>query len=242
MLQDKGASNISTFELLSSGAVRQLRAHLLGADLQRGQAAMRGKGKRDAQPSSAASMSRHQVALLERLRSFAQAGLTPGVGGTAPMQPLVSKPAAGTISVYFLCSVSAACPTRLELDTDKFTRVRMLLWASPMHVPKDRNLQPAHLHRTEPQSLWRLQVRKLQQALAATEAFPVADSHEVPVGRTGGLRYGGSPFFGHSRSIGDGSSLGNGLAALSQPFKLRLAAASHEKQLVDYSVNVVRLS
>eukprot|EP00891_Asterochloris_glomerata_P005589 jgi/Astpho2/5589/e_gw1.00079.2.1_t len=170
VLQDKGASNISTFELLSSGAVRQLRAHLLGADLQRGQAAMRGKGKRDAQPSSAASMSRHQVALLERLRSFAQAGLTPGVGGTAPMQPLV---------------------------------------------------------------------RKLQQALAATEAFPVADSHEVPVGRTGGLRYGGSPFFGHSRSIGDGSSLGNGLAALSQPFKLRLAAASHEKQLVDYSVNVV---
>ena len=93
-----------------------------------------------------------------------------------------------------------------------------------------------------PQSLWRLQVRKLQQALAATEAFPVADSHEVPVGRTGSLRYGGSPFFGHSRSTGDGSSLGNGLAALSQPFKLRLAAASHEKQLVDYSVNVVRLS
>ena len=84
-------------------------------------------------------------------------------------------------------------------------------------------------------------MRKLQQALAATEAFPVADSHEVPVGRTGSLRYGGSPFFGHSRSTGDGSSLGNGLAALSQPFKLRLAAASHEKQLVDYSVNVVRL-
>ena len=104
MLQDKGASNISTFELLSSGAVRQLRAHLLGADLPSGPAAVRGKGKRGAQPSSAASMSRHQVALLERLRSFAQTGLTPGVGGTAPMQPLVSNPAAGTTFLCIPCS------------------------------------------------------------------------------------------------------------------------------------------
>lgn len=40
-------------------------------------------------------------------------------------------------------------------------------------------------------------------------------------------------------SSGDGSSLSSGLAALAQPFKLRLARAEHEKQLKDYSSNVV---
>lgn len=40
-------------------------------------------------------------------------------------------------------------------------------------------------------------------------------------------------------SSGDGSSLSSGLAALAQPFKLRLARSEHEKQLKDYSSNVV---
>lgn len=38
---------------------------------------------------------------------------------------------------------------------------------------------------------------------------------------------------------GDGSSLSSGLAALTQPFKLRLARADREKQLKDYATNVV---
>ena len=42
-----------------------------------------------------------------------------------------------------------------------------------------------------------------------------------------------------SCSSGDGSSLSSGLAALAQPFKLRLARSEHEKQLRDYSSNVV---
>ena len=40
-------------------------------------------------------------------------------------------------------------------------------------------------------------------------------------------------------SSGDGSSLNAGLNALAQPFKLRLARSEHEKQLKDYSSNVV---
>lgn len=40
-------------------------------------------------------------------------------------------------------------------------------------------------------------------------------------------------------SSGDSSSLSSGLAALAQPFKLRLARSDHEKQLKDYSSNVV---
>ena len=39
--------------------------------------------------------------------------------------------------------------------------------------------------------------------------------------------------------MGDGSSLSSGLAALTQPFKLRLARAPHEQALRDYSGNVV---
>lgn len=40
-------------------------------------------------------------------------------------------------------------------------------------------------------------------------------------------------------SSGDSSSLSSGLAALAQPFKLRLARSEHEQQLKDYSSNVV---
>lgn len=63
-------------------------------------------------------------------------------------------------------------------------------------------------------------VRKLQSALAAVEAFPVADTHEVPLPRSRAMGYGS--MFAAPRSTGDGSSLSNGLAAISQPFKLRL--------------------
>ena len=42
-----------------------------------------------------------------------------------------------------------------------------------------------------------------------------------------------------SCSSGDSNSLSSGLAALAQPFKLRLARSEHEKQLKDYSSNVV---
>ena len=42
-----------------------------------------------------------------------------------------------------------------------------------------------------------------------------------------------------SRSVPDSSSLSSGLAALTQPFKLRLARAPHEQELGDYASNVV---
>ena len=44
---------------------------------------------------------------------------------------------------------------------------------------------------------------------------------------------------GHRSFSGDGSSLSTGLAALTQPFKLRLSRSAHEDQLRDYGVNVV---
>lgn len=44
---------------------------------------------------------------------------------------------------------------------------------------------------------------------------------------------------GHRALAGDGSNLSAGLAALTQPFKLRLARAAHEEQLRDYGVHTV---
>lgn len=44
---------------------------------------------------------------------------------------------------------------------------------------------------------------------------------------------------GISQPNSEASSLGQGLAALGQPFKLRLSRAPHERQLRDYGTNVV---
>ncbi|KAL3152604.1 hypothetical protein ABBQ32_001622 [Trebouxia sp. C0010 RCD-2024] len=83
---------------------------------------------------------------------------------------------------------------------------------------------------------------KLQSVLASVEAFTVAEPAAPP--RASSLRFASGHPYGSSRgyrsfSSGDGSSLSSGLAALAQPFKLRLARSEHEKQLKDYSSNVV---
>lgn len=44
---------------------------------------------------------------------------------------------------------------------------------------------------------------------------------------------------GHRSAVGDGSGLGAGLAALTQPLKLHLTRAPHEEQLRDYSMHTV---
>lgn len=87
-----------------------------------------------------------------------------------------------------------------------------------------------------------LQVTKLQSVLAAVETYTVSEPSAPP--RSAGLRFASGHSYGASRgyrslSTGDGSSLSSGLAALTQPFKLRLARAEHEKQLKDYATNVV---
>ncbi len=86
------------------------------------------------------------------------------------------------------------------------------------------------------------QVSKLQSVLASVETFAVSEPAAPP--RSAGLRFASGHAYGASRgyrslSNGDSSSLSSGLAALTQPFKLRLARASHEKQLKDYATNVV---
>lgn len=86
------------------------------------------------------------------------------------------------------------------------------------------------------------QVSKLQSVLASVENFTVSEPAAPP--RSAGLRFASGHSYGTSsgyRSFGsgDGSSLSSGLAALTQPFKLRLARADHEKQLKDYATNVV---
>ncbi len=87
-----------------------------------------------------------------------------------------------------------------------------------------------------------LQVSKLQSVLASLETFTVSEPTAPP--RSAGLRFASGHSYGASRGYrsfgsGDGSSLSSGLAALTQPFKLRLARADHEKQLKDYATNVV---
>ncbi|XP_068646801.1 E3 ubiquitin-protein ligase UPL3-like [Aristolochia californica] len=63
-------------------------------------------------------------------------------------------------------------------------------------------------------------VHKLQNALSSLERFPVVLSHPA-------------------RSSGGTARLSSGLGALAQPFKLRLCRAQGEKNLRDYSSNVV---
>eukprot|EP00250_Pteridium_aquilinum_P022187 c25318_g3_i1 orf=376-6123(+) len=63
-------------------------------------------------------------------------------------------------------------------------------------------------------------VRKLQNALASLECFPVVLSHAP-------------------RSGSGSASVAAGLSALAQPFKLRLCRASGERGLRDYSSNIV---
>lgn len=63
-------------------------------------------------------------------------------------------------------------------------------------------------------------VRKLQNALASLERFPVVLSHAP-------------------RSGSGSASVAAGLSALAQPFKLRLCRASGERGLRDYSSNIV---
>ena len=65
-----------------------------------------------------------------------------------------------------------------------------------------------------------LLVRKLQDALASLEGFPVRFSHAP-------------------RTSSSSASISNGMNALTQPFKLRLCRSSGEKMLRDYSTNIV---
>ena len=82
-------------------------------------------------------------------------------------------------------------------------------------------------------------VRKLQDGLAAVEAFPVQYSQLSP--SAGSLRFLGlgEGYAAARAAAADAGSLSAGLAALAQPFKLRLSRAPHERQLRDYSSNVV---
>jgi E3 ubiquitin-protein ligase TRIP12 len=89
-------------------------------------------------------------------------------------------------------------------------------------------------------------VRRLQAALAASEAFPVVQSRVGPSHGAGGGRsaggHGGSSGAAAPGSLGaggGGASLGSGLAALAQPFKLRLARHPRERGLREYPPNVV---
>jgi E3 ubiquitin-protein ligase TRIP12 len=65
-----------------------------------------------------------------------------------------------------------------------------------------------------------LLVRKLQNALASLERFPVVLSHAP-------------------RSSSGTASIAAGLSALTQPFKLRLCRAAGDKTVRDYSTNIV---
>lgn len=82
-------------------------------------------------------------------------------------------------------------------------------------------------------------VRKLQDGLAAVESFPVQYSQLSP--SSASLRFLGlgEGYAAARAAAADAGSLSAGLAALAQPFKLRLSRAPHERQLRDYSSNVV---
>ncbi|KAL0044182.1 hypothetical protein WJX82_003026 [Trebouxia sp. C0006] len=120
--------------------------------------------------------------------------------------------------------------TKVHVDSQKLLQRLHAFWEVAMAQGKD-GAPPM-------QSL----VSKLQSVLASLETFTVSEPTAPP--RSAGLRFASGHSYGASRGYrsfgsGDGSSLSSGLAALTQPFKLRLARADHEKQLKDYAINVV---
>jgi len=87
---------------------------------------------------------------------------------------------------------------------------------------------------------------KLQESLASAETFPVLTSNVQPpppsrsyLAHFGGHQHHQPSPGGSSPSRSNSSSLSNGLAALNQPFKLRLCRDNGESSVRDYSSNVV---
>ncbi|KAG9442713.1 hypothetical protein H6P81_018567 [Aristolochia fimbriata] len=79
---------------------------------------------------------------------------------------------------------------------------------------------PAGIYEVNNAAPMSILVQKLQNALSSLERFPVVLSHSA-------------------RSSSGAARLSSGLSALAQPFKLRLCRAQGEKNLRDYSSNVV---
>jgi E3 ubiquitin-protein ligase TRIP12 len=168
VLQALTSSDVSVFEMITSGAVNCLTQFLQGKELQ-------GDTQLDEQ-------------LLRRLRNFAAAALAPQDRRSATTAPAADIPD-GLASTALAGGAAAAAV------------------AAASHVPL------AAL------------VRKLQAALSSAEAFPVLCSRIAPAGPGGGSSAVGGRSFSRSAGMSGSftsSSLTSGLAALTQPFKLRL--------------------
>lgn len=164
----------------------------------------KGKGKGMAKAAGCAVLSEEQLMTVVR-----ELLVELSAGDGVSTFEFVGSGVVGSLIHYFSCGNTSK--ENVEDSDLREQAVRRLKQFIEVALPKESADGEAPLT---------LLVRKLQNALASLERFPVVLSHAP-------------------RSSSGSASMGAGLSALSQPFKLRLCRASGEKMLRDYSTNIV---
>lgn len=167
---------------------------------------VKGKGKGTAKAAGSAVLSEEQLmAVMRDLLAELSAG-----DGVSTFE-FVGSGVVGSLIHYFSCGNTSK--ENVEDSDLREQAVRRLKQFIEVALPKEPSGSSSETPLT-------LLVRKLQNALASLERFPVVLSHAP-------------------RSSSGSASMGAGLSALSQPFKLRLCRAAGDKMLRDYSTNIV---
>ncbi|BBM99900.1 E3 ubiquitin-protein ligase TRIP12 [Marchantia polymorpha subsp. ruderalis] len=199
---DSGLADAGVTESLCK--LKTLCAKLNGEGV--GEVKAKGKGKAKAVGSSPVTEEQLSALMSEILAELG------GEDGVSTFE-FVGSGVVGSLLNYFACgtplkdAVSDTNPARLRQEAlQRFKQFIVLSLPSAVGHGKEAPLT--------------MLVRKLQNALASLERFPVVLSHTP-------------------RSSSGSASIAAGLSALTQPFKLRLSRASNEKVLRDYASNIV---
>ncbi|KAL3701580.1 hypothetical protein R1sor_019602 [Riccia sorocarpa] len=199
---DSGLTDAGVTESLCK--LKSLCAKLNG-EVSVGEGKGKGKGKAKAMGASTVSEEELSALVVEIL------GELGGEDGVSTFE-FVGSGVVGSLLNYFACGSSrrgAADVDPATLRQEALQRFKQFIALSlPSGVEHGK------------QAPLTLLVRKLQNALASLERFPVVLSHTP-------------------RSGSGSASIAAGLSALTQPFKLRLSRAPNEKVLRDYSSNIV---
>lgn len=171
-------------------------------------AEVKGKGKGKGKAAGTGGLSEEQlVATMGEL--LAELG---GGDGVSTFE-FVGSGVVGTLLKFFSCGNT----TKENIDNDMLREQALKRLKQFIEVALPTTDSGGSSSETAPLTLL---VRKLQNALASLERYPVVLSHAP-------------------RSSSGSASIAAGLSALTQPFKLRLCRASGEKLLRDYSTNIV---
>ena len=214
--------------------------------------AVRFKAKHYGGEASGAGLETEGLALMRRLCT----GLTGA--GPQQLQELLDALAGGSssISVFELLGSGAVKQLLAFLEGEDLRQAAVAGgegWERPLLKRLERFVEVALPPGSGSSPALAALVRKLQAALSSLEVFPVLAARfgppggGVPSSRLGSLssmmasRYGGGRGIGGAGQASAAGSLNSGLAMLTQPLKLRLSRHAAEKQLREYSSNVVMI-